>query len=493
VALRSGSSGRIAEEHPAFPIRFVDAAAACAVLAAVAMLTYGRSLTPAYARLDDYGVVYWSRQGDSDSLRGLWFDGGRIAGGWIATIVFAPVNSVEDLRYVRILAVLVVAVGSALTAAMALAILDPTRRVESFLLALCVGLVSLATTATPSAVTWAVLTPGLFAFPLAMGAGVAAILAWNSHRTNWWLLPGLMLLATAFTYQHYVPLAMLPVLLFSAHEWANHRPAKIARVAAVAGMGVASLLAEVAVLAGRPGADRVSDAGVKERLTWFLEEFVPRTIDATVPWSWATAAISGGVVILCLASPLLVGPRYLALSGAVLLGWLSVSVAVLPADLWASYRLIAPAQIALWAGAATCLAFSLSRIRVRLQIPAVAALGGVLLGSLAVSGTRAYDYAARPNVVDWAAVRCLVTRDGPLRPGMTIELNDWTATTSKVATYDEYGVIASSVPWALAYSAWLAQAEVYGADPEHEPSAISIRLRGYAQPGDLPVPPRGCR
>ena len=134
-----------------------------------------------------------------------------------------------------------------------------------------------------------------------------------------------------------------------------------------------------------------------------------------------------------------------------------------PTDLWASYRLLYPAQLAIWAGASVAAAVSLVDYGLKhTLIPRVAA--GIFavssLFSLVVAEHRAFDYFAVPNSIDWESTRCVVANEGNASADSVLVVSDWYDTRSSVISYDEYGVIGSSVDWVLPYMVSLAQIEL---------------------------------
>lgn len=462
---------------------------ACMVVGVVA---YGPAIGGDYGRLDDYGYVFASRTGGLGYTREFLIDSGRPVTAFVMTVLAPPVHSVESLWLFRLASTLALSLGAATAALLTLRLIDRPWGATALLLAACTGGVALSTTSAPSAATWAIIAGGLLAFPAAMSAGLLA----TSSRRWWWLAAGVLIWTAVFTYQQVAPIAVLPPLLWTAHRWARREPPMWSRSVIVTVMTVAGLLANVLFVRQRDSIAmaRISDATPSERVTWFVDEFLPRTVDLQILPSHQSLVWSVVLLAALLLFPGLGGPRHLAGSVAVLLAWAGTALVVLPLELWASFRLAAPSQFVLWAGAAAVFSAAVVRLSGRALRTAavVAAVAGTLV-SLAVAGMRAENYLAEPNERDWAAMECAVANHGPIDEGTTIRLNPYDVAKSPVIAMDEYGIVSSSVQWAAQPALWLAAADSTGNDPLVQPGALMIAPPAEEGPDTLTIPlPGDC-
>ena len=392
--------------------------------------------------------------------------------------MFSLVDSVSDLQFLRVVSTLMISMGGAGIAVLVLRLSPRPWSRSTVVLAAVAGAVAISTTASPSAATWAIQAIQLAALPSALAAGIFATTEKSFFGIHWVVPSSIFLMIAAFSYQQFVPVALLPVLIWTASRWANRRAPYWGRVPAMVAMCVATLGSNfLFVLAFGAGAlDRISGYSLSERANWFLGTYLPRTIDVFVPSSPRRAVVSVAILAVLLVAPAIAGVRYLAISIAVLVGWMASALVIFPTELWASYRLIYPAQFVLWGGATAGVAVSLASARFDnrwILRFATSGLVVVSLFSLLVAGFRAYSYIAVPNKVDWASTRCAVANEIGWSVVLTTEPED---ARSAVISYDEYGVIASGVDWVLPYTVWLAMEEtrLEGPFPHSSPGQIRV-------------------
>lgn len=483
--------GDAGDQTPLLPRPARTALLMTAACVALGLATYGPAGLGEYGRLDDYGYVFSSRTDDLDGLSDFYLDSGRPLPAFLMTTLAPQVSTIASLVWFRGISTLMLALGAAVAAVLTLRLVGRPGSITAILLALCTAGVALSTTSSPSAATWAILAGALHAFPAAMAAGLWA----TTSQRYWWVASAVLIAIAAFSYQHIAPLAVLPPMLWSAQRWAERRPARWSRTPIVGVMVVAALVANVLMVRARDGVgtSRITPVGLSERIQWFLRDLLPQTIDLGVPGTSGTLAWSAVLLVALLLAPLMAGPRYLMCSGAVVLAWAGTSMVVFPVELWASYRLASGAQYVLWVGAAVC--FSIGAIHLKngiLRSGVVAAATCATLVSLVLAGNRAEDYLADPNEVDWAAMQCVVERHAGLEPGARIALNNWTSSSSTVIDMDEYGIVASSVPWAYPTAMWLAAAaNGHEGQPDFEPGQLVVVPVGADTTGAVVVPQDG--
>lgn len=452
------------------------------ILAVVTLgtVTYLPANLMTFGRFDDYLWAFDNAAGGSSTHVQAWMDSGRPIPAAVAVFLDSIPSSVEDLTLIRILTTAILSLGAA---GLGVALLRIRRRTDkrAVILAVVVGGFAISLPAMPSIATWAVLAGSSIAFPAAVAAGLVA----TKRRTAllpWWVWSGVLVFVAAFSYQHVAPVALLPLLLWSADCWIHRRVWYPSRPIILGGLVLVSLVGNFFYLrlVDSASLDRVDGSTVSERFQWFAFEFLPRTIDLALPWSLRSAAISAVTLILFLSVPLLLGRRYLMLSLAVICCWGFTAVVVLPTELWASYRLVSASQFVLWGGAAIVVAYTITSVRSSLlrNAATVAALAVVVV-ALLVAGNRAYRYIAVPNALDWASTLCTIREFGPVNDGFTLVLNPYDASGSTVLSYDEYGLIGSSFDWTLPYMVALAEKEL---DP-------SLALED-GEPALMPVQPQ---
>ena len=456
-------------------------AAAWAVVVSVLVLgiaAYARANLMVYGRFDDYLWAFDNAAGGASTHIQAWVDSGRLLPGVLAASLGSTPDSVGDLAWLRVIATLMLSLGAAGLGVTLLRVVGRTD-VATVVLAVAASSFALSLPAVPSVATWAVLAGSSAAFPAAVAAGLVATL----HRTPlapWWVWSAALVLVSAFSYQHVAPVALLPILFWAASCWVKGGKWSLFRVAVVAGLVLVSLVANYVYLrlVQSSSLARVDGHTVAERMHWFFIEFLPRTVDLAVPWSLQSSFLSAIILAALLATPLLLGYRFLMLSAAVLIAWLLSALFVLPTELWASYRLISAAQFVVWGGAAMTLAFVLASLRPSvLRTVGICLTGAAAAASLLVAGTRAYRYIAVPNARDWAAAVCAVQDSEPLAPGSQIVLNPYSASVSPLLSYDEYGMISSSYEWSLPYMVVLAEREADPSSPvaEDAPTLLEVQ------------------
>lgn len=430
----------------------------------VTLAIYWTSIFGTYARSDDYVYVYNVRTDTLDSGLGMvWLDAGRPVPSVLYQWVLPRIDDVDGLAVLRLASTLVVAVGAALCGVLCLAIVGNTGWLAR-VLAVGVATVAVTTTAAPSAVTWAVMAGQMPAFGLAVAAGLCA--TWARPRWRWWVVAALVLLST-FSYQHFAPIAFFASALGTAALWARRDRARLLDPIMVGVMVVGSIALNFAFVSWRSGSalGRISGPTTGERATWFTAEFLPRTVDLSVPWSMGTAQQSAVVVAVLLLFAGLRGPRYLALPAVVVVSWLGTALVIVPGELWASYRLVAAAQLVMWVGAACCAAVGISAAwqrRTTLGVPLLAAATVATAYAGVVSHERAVDYLAEPSADDWDVAQCVMRQAGPVAAGTPLRQSFFEDSTSPVISYDEYGIIGTSTLVSIQYEAWLALDAVEG-------------------------------
>ena len=463
-------------------LRAMPPTVVAALLGLVPVLLYLPSIVAEYGRADDYRSLYQSK---TYSLQGAWdlgLAGGRPVSsvGW--TFLISLSDSVSDLAWLRLLSLLAVATAGALVTAWGAA-LAGRRGADAWLASVLAGALLVAVPGAQTIVTWAVLAVQAWALPAALLAGILLDRWRPADRRLVYVTSGLLILASAFTYQQYVALALFAPVLGAALAFARGRRVDLrAPLFAAVAVGVSLVVNYAFVLAvGSNISDRVTQRQPwSETADWFFTVYLPRTIDLDVPDHTSSTVACIGILLVLLAVPLIRGVRYLCVSGAVVACWLAVAAPMAAVgELWASYRVVYPAQIVLWSGAALAAGWALTERRRDESRASTSASSLVLVGCVAVSliaigASRAYFYYAVPNGNDWRSAQCVADDLAPdMGPRDVLVLQPWSAARSRVILGDEPGIIAGAIDWAVGDMLWLAADDV-GGEPRFDPARVPV-------------------
>jgi hypothetical protein len=330
------------------------------------------------------------------------------------------------------------------------------KNLSSFVGAVLVGVVAITTSSAPSAATWATFTAQMLTLPLALIGGIICTTNRKYVGLPWWGASLILLVASAFCYQQFVPLGVLPVCMWAAVEFVSVQKIRLKRILSVTTLVVIALglNAIFVFLFGDGAQDRVLGEPFAERVRWFIGTYTPRTIDLFIPNTQMSGLVSLLILGILLTVPVLMNWRNIAFVFATIAAWAACAAVVFPTQLWASYRLIHPAQIALW-GCATFSAVYVFAGFKRKTVFIIAMAIGVF--SLIQADNRALNYIAKPNHYDLQTTLCEIRRSPEIN---TFVVNEWDMSRSPVYSYDEYGTIASNFDWVFIGSIRMARLEI---------------------------------
>jgi hypothetical protein len=447
-----------------------------------------------FARLDDFaGLINVRTDTLLDGVFHTSFQAGRSLSAIFQAMLFLSADSVSDLKVQRFIATASLALGGAIIALFVWS-LSSRKSLVTLVLAACVGVVATTTTSAPSASTWAILAVPLLALPLALAGGVIAVTNKTYLKLPWWALSATLVFASAFTYQQFTPLAFLPVGMWLTVQCTSRQKIQLCRAVFITAIIFTSLLVNAAtvLLIGDGAQERVLRGTISERLRWFIGTYVPRTIDLFIPATRETGVLSLLILVAALLLPVVFGIRFLSVMVSGITSWGICAAVAFPAEFWASYRLIHPAQIALWTSAAFGLFIMLSRFDKK-SIAIFAAFGALLL--IFQSQDRAWRYVAIPNHDDWATTKCQIKRKPDVN---TFVVSEWNSSNSGVHSYDEYGMVPSNYDWTFDLSVRIARLEL-NSDGESvntsmKPKMISVEDARALAPGTyIAITPPACR
>lgn len=414
-----------------------------AIFIALFEVAYFRANTLVFARLDDLaGLMNVHTNNLLDGVSRTNFQAGRIIPAIFQSALFLTTETVSDLQLLRFVATASLALGGAIIGLFVWS-LSPQRNWTSRLLAACVGAVAVTTTSAPSATTWAILAVPLLALPLALAGGVIATTNRRYFGLPWWTVSILLVFASAFSYQQFTPLAFLPVGMWLAVQFVSGKKTQFRRAGLIVGFVFISLLTNAALvfMIGEGAQERVLGGTLNDRVRWFVGSYIPRTIDLSIPATRETGMLSLLLLVIVMLIPTILGVRYLAFMASGITAWSMCAAIAFPTQFWASYRLVHPAQIALWTSAAFGLVFVLCKLK-RKSVAVLAVAGALLL--IFQSQDRAWRYIALPNHYDWVATRCLILQNPNVN---TFVIGEWNSSISTVHSSDEYGMVPSNYDW----------------------------------------------
>lgn len=427
------------------------------LLVLVSEVTYLRPNLLEYGRLDDFSGLLNSKT--NSLIPGVfhsWFQAGRLIPAFFGSLLFSATNSVGDLRYLRLFSTGVLGIGGGILSWFSWRLMD-RRNSISCAGAILVGIIAITTTSAPSIATWATFATQIITFPLALLGGVLCTLNRKILNMPWWFCAFILIVASAFCYQQFVPLAVLPVSLWAATEFVSKNDLQWRKIAIVLTHVVVALgLNAVFVYTFGDGAqDRVLREPFTQRIHWFIGTYTPRTIDIFMPNSKSSGIISLAILAILMLIPILITRKYVVFTVATLISWSACAAVAFPTQLWASYRLIYPAQIALWGSATFGAIYSLRNLNSRKILLGASVIALVVIFQAEFRGM---NYIAKPNHYDWETTKCKIAEN----PNTNVfVVNEWYVSRSPVYLYDEYGTVGSNFDWVLKLSVTLSRLEIY--------------------------------
>jgi hypothetical protein len=324
--------------------------------ALVALMVNLPALLTRFAVLDDYrkvlefqrGFASWAPFNLSSGVAHTNVLTGRVIPAFIGHFVWPWVTSIQMLWLPRILAFSIILITSLFLANWTARLLQfsPFQR---WVFA-PVPVLLLLLPGSTAVITFASLSTALIALPMAVASG---ILLSRDEVTKRHLLGSLALsFGAAFSYQHFTFMLGLPLALWAAEQYCRRRFLPIRRLVTGLMFGVVALLANYAylLLMSPDAVERVTGVGLFDRLTNLFTSYLPKSLHLWLEKSPQWFALSLALVIGVGA----IGVMKMRQSGvyllAALFSWLCVSLPTIAADGDSSYRLVFPAQFAIFFG-----------------------------------------------------------------------------------------------------------------------------------------------
>jgi hypothetical protein len=427
-----------------------------------------------YAFSDDYSILWMAVSGEPSAQFGKNIldanaVGGRPFAGLLSTWFFSAAGAIDNLRFVRLLAVLTI---------VALALLLHWAMVRSAVRPIPAALIAVLITSMPAFQVYASWTV-LFSVPLAaLLAGCASMLVVAAIGGARSLVVDRLLGATAILFAAlliYQPPAMFFwVFLAVALVGARHDSEQAFRlVRAHFGVGVVALaLAFVMTKVIAHYLRDTAPGGARTHLThdvvgktrWFLEHPLYRSLNlfdlTTARWVAALVAIvaTGGVLLWLLrfaTRPLL----YVVV--AVILIPLSYLPNLVVPDRWPPFRTQVSLSslivlyaclgaIGIWLTLRDWLQPRVSRQALKAAERAALAVSVVFVGSSAFFAVKnVTTLIAEPQMTELRLLRSQVLALPAGTPRIAFVQTDWYGGATKLVVYDEFGLPSSHRPWAL--------------------------------------------
>ena len=406
-----------------------------------------------YAVLDDYRMVSAVK-----SMRPFIVEGhaetefltGRIVPAVLFDLVWVSVQSIDNLWYVRLLGLFVVAGSIMLYQVWFI----QYAAISSPLAKLSVAITSFSILLLPSVAattTWAQKTTQLLALPLALLAGILTT-SHNLRRRRWWIIAALVFLSV-FCYQHFAATAVLPLAIALGIEKSTFLKPPIWRIFMLLFLIISALSANLLFvrLIAPYVLERVSE---RSMLTRFSEtiDVLAKGVHIFIDKDVLLVFLSGLLVSVLVTIALLIDRRSVFVGVAAVIAVGSSVAITLGGDGDSSYRMTMPTQISLWLGLASLISFSLQHCRTRVGMSfKLIALAALLVVSLII-GIENRDVVQRKislaNAKDWSELNCHLDslgQGGSLKE-VVVRLSP-TPLSGSGAVASEIGLLARHVGW----------------------------------------------
>lgn len=417
---------------------------------AIAIFLWVTAQHTPYAVLDDYRMVAAVKDMRPFVIEGhaaTEFKTGRFVPALLFDLVWTGVKSINDLWYVRILGLLVVAGSVVLYQVWFMGyakIVSPMAKVSIAISSFFVLLIPTVSTTT----TWAQKTTQLIALPLAMLAGILTTSA--QVRIRRWAAISILIFLSAFSYQHFVTIAVFPLAVAIGIQRFGSPRLVVGRMMVVLCLIFGSLVTNVLVvrLVAPDVLDRVSQIPLRTRISEAFDVLVKGAhlfVDKDVPLLGLSASLIIGVIAIALFDN-----RKTVLVLVAVMFAVAASVAVtLAGDGDSSYRMTFPTQITLWLGLGSLSSYSIQLNNRKIQ--KIISLGFLALISLflvAESNNTVGNRISEANADDWTNINChlLSFIPNPVLEEVVARLSPLPVS-GNTSVASEVGLLASHVEW----------------------------------------------
>lgn len=403
-----------------------------------------------YGVLDDYRMVAAVKDMRPFVIEGhaaTEFNTGRFVPALLFDLVWTGVKSINDLWYVRILGLLVVAGSVVLYQVWFMGyakIVSPMAKVSIAISSFFVLLIPTVSATT----TWAQKTTQLIALPLAMLAGILTTSA--QVRIRRWAAISILIFLSAFSYQHFVTIAIFPLAVAIGIKRFSSPRLVVGRMTIVLCLIFGSLITNVLVvrLVAPDVLDRVSQISLRTRISEAFD-ILAKGAHLFVDKNLSLLSLSASLIIGVIAIALFDNRKTVLVLVAVMFA-VGASVAVtLAGDGDSSYRMTFPTQITLWLGLGSLSSYSIQLNNGKIQkLISLSLLALISLFLIAESNNTVGNRISEANADDWTNINChlLSLAPNPSLEEIVVRLSP-VLLSGNASVASEVGLLASHIGW----------------------------------------------
>jgi hypothetical protein len=329
-----------------------------------AMTWWATSQRTPYAVLDDYRMISATK-----AMRPFLIEGhaetemvtGRIIPAFLFDLVWIGVRSIDDLWYVRLIGIAVVAATVLLYQMWLIRYADITSLLARTSVG-CTTFIVLLLPCVSATTTWAQKATQLFALPLAMLAGVLTTAP--KLRLQTWGGVVALIFMSVFSYQHFVAVAMLPLAIAVGITKSRFEKPPIFRIWILLAIMVSALVTNVVFvrLVASDVLERVYGRSLSNRVaeTW---DVLGKGGNLFIDQDALLISISASLILAIVTMSLAMNKRLIFVCIAISLA-VGCSIAItLGGDGDSSYRMTFPTQFSLWLGLGSLISVTLQQRR----------------------------------------------------------------------------------------------------------------------------------
>ena len=388
---------------------------------------------------------------------------GRVIPALLFKAIWFKASNLQSLDYVRFVGLVIVVICVLLLMNFFRSLLEIQNLSNRFLLA-AGGLIVLCLPSTAAILTWAQKTTQILALLFAVLAG---LLATRTSSSNRYILPlvAVLLMMSAFTYQHFVMIATLPIFVSLAQHYGTSLQKLVFRRAFfVFSAGLIALIFNflfVSILYPDV-AERIAGQTIFDRLESFFLSCLPKSMHLFVRQDIPLVLFSLLLMSLIIGVSIALSHTSIRLLIAVFASAGVSALITLGGDGNTAYRIVFPSQMTLWTGVIGVAAISIqnsSNNQLKKLMLSLVLVTVVIVGVEA--NTTINQRIILANERDYAELECKLQRHSALTPPkeIVIRLSPVPLRGSN-AVYSEIGLLARHVNWLAADQLQLAIREL---------------------------------
>jgi hypothetical protein len=435
--------------------KIIGSASFCS--AALSMVWYRSVFVSSYGVLDDYRLVEQARSGIrpfriSEGHAATELVTGRFVPSLLFTVIWRLVDDVSDLKYLRLMAFVVVVSALASLAYFAAQEFDLGVSMTSFTTFVIV-LLGVLLPGSVATVTWAQKATQLLALPAAVGAGVLATRFQSMTICKWSLVCGLLVLSV-FSYQHFVMMSTLPLAIAGLNRFFHNRDEEMLKRTAVVTIACCLILlinyrfvyVFDSTVIGK------SSFSFYERVMHLFTQTLPFAIHLRIVKDPLLVSITAALGIASLSLLAWVSRAHLLLVVAVLYSTGLSALISLGANREINYRMAMPIQLTAWLGLLLLMCVGAQKCwgrRARLGAAQMLLISIVIAFVGHEAMTSVNERIVKANTNEWAEVLDNVQVARESNAGRIILQMEDTPLSGRCAVYSEIGLLGRHVAWVL--------------------------------------------